>query len=194
MEHQTPKASIALNTIQDYLSIGYLYLLVLGIISDSIYYGMLGINILSYSTILDVLLSPIVKLTDNLLFPVVVLIVPALSFLYLKLMWKKNPEKIKTSSIFKFTQDPFYAFVLFSAWIILSAYIGYGIGGGTKIKAQLTNGTFKPNYHLYFKEQSPIAVKKIGNNSEYIFFIEEGSKTVSVSSIKSNLLKLELIR
>ena len=29
---------------QDYLSFGYLYLLLLGVVSDSIYYGMVGIN------------------------------------------------------------------------------------------------------------------------------------------------------
>ncbi|NJK83952.1 MAG: hypothetical protein HC912_09245 [Saprospiraceae bacterium] len=63
-----------------------------------------------------------------------------------------------------------------------------------KTKEWLATGEIKPNYHLYFKEQSPIAVKKIGNNSEYIFFIEEGKKTITVTSIKSNLLKIELIK
>ncbi len=46
-------------SIQDYLSLGYLYLVVVGILFDAIFYGILGINIIHYSSILDVLLSPI---------------------------------------------------------------------------------------------------------------------------------------
>jgi len=48
--------------IQDYFSLGYVYLLILGIFKDVIYYGFLGINILEYASVADVLLSPIMYL------------------------------------------------------------------------------------------------------------------------------------
>ena len=36
--------------IQDYLSIGYVFLLVLGVLHETIYYKFLGVNILEYSS------------------------------------------------------------------------------------------------------------------------------------------------
>ena len=42
-------------SIQDYLSLGYIYLVVAGILFDATFYGILGINIIHYSSILDVL-------------------------------------------------------------------------------------------------------------------------------------------
>jgi len=45
--------------IQDYLSIGYVFMLILGIFHETIYYKFLGVNILEYSSVLDVLISPI---------------------------------------------------------------------------------------------------------------------------------------
>ena len=51
--------------LQDYLSFGYLYLLLLGIVSESIYYGLLGVSVLSYSDVLDVLLSPLTQLENE---------------------------------------------------------------------------------------------------------------------------------
>ena len=61
-------------TIQEYLSLGYLYLLILGVISDAIYYQFLHINILHYTTVLDVLLSPIARITSHLLIPLIIVL------------------------------------------------------------------------------------------------------------------------
>lgn len=194
MEQQAPKTITSINTIQDYLSIGYLYLLILGILSDSIYYGLLGINILSYSTILDVLLSPIVKVTDNLIFPVVVFIVPIFFYFYLRYLQKASPEKMKQFSFFKSTQSITRIWLSLSAWVILSAYVGYGIGGSSKVKEQLQGEEVTANYRIFFNNKTPIEVKKVGNNSEYIFFIEQGSNEITISPIKNNILKMELIK
>lgn len=47
------------------LPLGYLYLIVLGILNQSIQYGLIGINILNYVAISDVLFSPITILTSH---------------------------------------------------------------------------------------------------------------------------------
>jgi len=52
--------------IQDYLSLGYIFLLILGVFHDTIYYKFLGINILEYSSVLDVLISPVSVIAGNL--------------------------------------------------------------------------------------------------------------------------------
>ncbi len=51
--------------IQKTLPFGYLFLVVLGILKESIYYYQVGINILKYSSIMDVLISPIADLTST---------------------------------------------------------------------------------------------------------------------------------
>ena len=51
--------------LQDYFYIGYLYLIILGIVSDAIFYGVFGVSYLNYTTILDALISPISLLTNN---------------------------------------------------------------------------------------------------------------------------------
>jgi len=53
-------------SIQDYLSLGYIYLLLLGICRELIFYGMMDINIFSYSSVLDVMLSPLIVLGSKL--------------------------------------------------------------------------------------------------------------------------------
>ncbi len=51
--------------LQDYFYIGYLYLIILGIVSDAIFYGIFGVSYLNYTTILDALISPISLLVNN---------------------------------------------------------------------------------------------------------------------------------
>nr|WP_309757508.1 hypothetical protein [Flavobacterium sp.] len=51
--------------VQRTLPFGYLFLVVLGIIKESIYYYQVGINILKHSNIMDVLISPIADLTST---------------------------------------------------------------------------------------------------------------------------------
>lgn len=51
--------------VQDLLSLGYVYLLILGLARDTIYYGFLDVNILSYSSIGDILISPLAYLTRH---------------------------------------------------------------------------------------------------------------------------------
>lgn len=75
-------------TIQDYLSIGYVFLLVLGVFHETIYYKYLDVNILEYSSILDVLISPIALTFGNLFLLLMVLFVNLVGYGYFKLIPK----------------------------------------------------------------------------------------------------------
>jgi len=55
-----------LQEIQGFLSVGYIYLIVMGILNETLYYSQIGIDILNYSSILDVLISPISRLTSSI--------------------------------------------------------------------------------------------------------------------------------
>ena len=189
-------------SLQDYLSLGYLYLLLLGVSSDSIYYGLIGVNILSYSSVLDVILSPVIYLTRNLVFPAVIFIIPMI--MVLGLIWagkkhvklRENPEYRAKHDIDKLDKE--YSrpglikkALLMGAFVIFSAYLGYGLGGGMKIKDQLETGNFKMTHTLTFSDGSQIPVRLIGHNSDYVFYVREGKKEVSVSPISGNVRMIE---
>jgi hypothetical protein len=57
---------------QEYLSIGYLYLLILGVVSESIFYRMLGINILHFASLSDILTAPLTLLVSHWMIPVTI--------------------------------------------------------------------------------------------------------------------------
>ena len=58
--------------IKNLLPLGYLYLIILGILKESILYNQLGINILKYSSIMDILISPISDIATN---PILMIII-----------------------------------------------------------------------------------------------------------------------
>lgn len=183
---------------QDYLSFGYLYLLLLGVASDSIFYGMVGVNIISYSTILDVLLSPIVRLTDNLIFPGFIILMPAAGYFYIKLMIaleaKKRELKIKAAGPDTVIPEPKTSQLTirtlwfgFTCLIIFSAFIGHGVGAGFKQSQHLKEGTFKVDHQIEFQDGREQQVKVLGNNSEYVFYVQPGEQTVRISPIKETI-------
>ncbi len=196
MQNKPAPRFLSADTMQDYLAIGYLYLLILGIVSDSIYYGMLGINILSYSNVLDVLLSPIVHLTENLVFPAIILLLPAIGFGIMKFIQKMNQKKATPSGKNHFLlsdENIFRGWVLFSAWLVFSAYLGYGLGGGQKLSQRMQSGDIQPDHRIFFHDREAQEVKVVGSNSTFIFYIEPGSKVVSISPMQENVWKLEAL-
>jgi len=68
--------------LQDYFYIGYLYLIILGIVSDAIFYGIFGGSYLNYTTILDALISPVSLLTNNWKISLFLLLMFWLMYLY----------------------------------------------------------------------------------------------------------------
>lgn len=201
MNDQTINASQSSWSVQDFLSFGYLYLLLLGIVSDSIYYGMAGINIISYSSVLDVLLSPIVRLTDNLVFPIVIFLTPAVLYWWLKFI-KKMEEKKKAKKKegnekpagITVSLSSRNMWLFFTALVIFSAFIGYGLGGGHSIQQSLEEGDIKTNHRITFQDGQTAEVKLVGNNSEYVFYIMQDSAVVTVSPIKETIRSIEELR
>lgn len=194
MESNTEKQT-AESSIQDYLSLGYLYLLALGIIREVIYFGFLDINILSYSSVLDVLLSPLVVMTKNpkvgigLIFFAIVIY-----FLNGYLFKKQQNVSLESSSPNKkeftkseITQGSIFLFSLF----IFAFFVGTGIGAGYKDSKKLEKGEFEISHKITFIDQEKIEVKLLASNSQYIFYVLGNEKSVSISPISGNVKKIE---
>lgn len=191
--------------LQEYLSLGYIFLVVLGIVSESIFYGLLEVPYLQYTSILDVLISPISLLADNWK----LLVFFVFACILLLFLLKKSPQFHENNKHKKWYQklynveklDKKYSEqknnksgVLFLVFLmIFSMLVGFRIGIGGKYRSLLKTGDFKMNYTLVFKDNTEIKVKKIGQNSLYIFYLQEGEKVVTATPISDNIKQIKRI-
>ncbi|MDW3647109.1 MAG: hypothetical protein R8P61_08605 [Bacteroidia bacterium] len=185
--------------IQDYLSFGYLYLLILGIVRDSIYYGFMGINIIRYSDVMDVLLSPIAYLSQEY--------VLFLIFLFIT-YWvaiqpsfhKKHRSKKWYSRIFNVEKrDNIYAEaplipreMPLIALMVASLLLGTGVGKGIKTADKMKAAELKMLDEISFLDNETEKVHVIGQNSSFIFYVREGKKEVSVSPINGTIKRINM--
>lgn len=173
--------------------LGYLYLLLLGISSESIHYGMLGVNVLDYSNALDVLLSPIALMTEKLAVFAVVIGVPIFFLPYMQfLRWmarRKPTEKNR-----KFREKP-----LGELWLpaciaaLFFAFLGLGFGQGMAQREELLAGTMDADTRLTFNDGETLDAHVVGINSGYLFYVEPGATEVTISPIADNLRSIRAL-
>jgi hypothetical protein len=191
-------------TLQEYLSLGYIYLIILGIISDVTYFRFLNVDILNYSTVLDVLISPVNILTQSLLLFSFFIGVIVFSYFYItKLMpffhqkyrdrkwynWSGSRERSdKMIASIKENKGIPFIFVF-----VFSMFIGMGVGRGIKIKERIQTQDIEANYRVTFATDFVKDVYVVGQNSSYLFYILEGEKEVSVSAINPNIKVIQKI-
>lgn len=191
--------------LQEYFYIGYIYLIILGIISDAIFYGILGVPYLNYVTILDALISPISLLTNNwkltlflaLVFIFMYYYITRWSFkLYKIFKVKKWYQKIynieKLDKIYKDIEEKrnlVQAMLLMFFIMFIAMRLGMGLGIRNKIQTK----EVIPNYTITFKDDSVKEIKLIGQNSSYVFYIEKDDKIIAITPIVDNLKQIKRI-
>ena len=191
--------------LQDYFYIGYLYLIILGIVSDAIFYGIFEVSYLNYTTILDALISPISLLTNNWKISLFLGFMFWLMYLYFtKWMFKlyaylrvkkwyqkiyniekwdkKYEELAKKKSII-----PGMMFIFFLLFV--SMRTGMGIG----MKQKYNSKEIIPNYTLVFKDNTKLDVRKVGQNSAYFFYFIPGEKVITATPITDNLKQIKVL-
>ena len=193
-------------SIQEYLSLGYIYLIFIGMISDVVYFKFLGINILSYSTILDVILTPINIVTDSKkgLFALIILLILAyylVKFPYrfhLKYREKNWYKKLYRNNIEK--MDKSYAVlngkaqgVTMYALFVAAFFFGTGLGKGPKLRSKIEKGEIELSHIIKFSDNELTRVKIVGQNSSYLFYLLENEKKISVSPIAQNIKEIREI-
>ncbi len=188
------KSTFLKGSIQEYIYLSYLYLLILGTLSYSIFYSFLGINIIKYSTLLDILLSPIAILTENIKIPLFIIGYLSLMFLFIWWLQKRIKKKLKKEipkekelklkKHYTFLQSTKFLILIIST---LGFYIGYAIGQGLELNNTIKNRDFKVNKLIEFTDGKMQKVKLIELNSLYIFYVLENEKKVSISPISGNI-------
>ena len=192
--------------LQDYFYIGYLYLIILGIVSDAIFYGIFGVSYLNYTTILDALISPISLLTNNWFISIFLILMFWVMHMYFtKWMftlygylrekkwyqkiyniekWDKKYEKLAEKKN-KITGLMFIFFLLF-----VSMRTGMGIG----MKQKYNSKEIIPNYTLIFNDNTKLDVRKVGQNSAYFFYFIPGEKVITATPIADNLKQIKVLK
>jgi len=174
--------------LQECLSLGYIYLLLLGIVSDTLFYNSFGINILNYSSILDVLLSPVKLVAGNLIILFALLFI--LGVLYLSMRFLPRLQKPAQDGTQGFIWN---TFVFGSAFMVFCFFIGIGLGKGSKIKSQLAKRITQPDHLLTFNDRHTEEVKVVGQNSVYIFYIPKNGSRVVIAPIAGYVSQIEHI-
>ncbi len=181
--------------IQGFFAIGYIYLIVLGIFNQTLLYTQLDVKILKYSSVLDILMTPISILTSSFLHLIIFsIIVFAVLFAPSYLAKRKNKSWIKKATkIEKDLTDEEAQKVLFGFFVALLAYalfgffIGTGIGSGLKINKKLKKAEIEFNDKLEFVDNNSMQVNILEITSEYIFYLKPGNDKVIIAPINGNI-------
>jgi len=189
-------------SIQDYLSLGYLYLLILGIFKDTIFYSQLGVNIISYSNVQDILLSPIIHMTSDLKSFLIFFVGMPLFSIGIGYLSKKYHNKNRDKEWYRtkkgfenwdkaYGEEGAYGFLFpFILICLFGGFIGSGLGGGQKIANKLANGELENNQQIIFDNNDTINVHEIGHNSEYLFYATENDTIITIVPIQDNIKKI----
>ena len=180
--------------IQTLLPLGYLYLVILGIIKETAFFYQLDINILKYSSIMDVLISPIATMTSNPIIFLIITIILVSSF-YLPTYLFKHDDKKWVQKIFELKKTKkevseveiknYYLSVSikFLAVFLLSVYLGYGVGEGFTTSKRIKNNKLKYDYKLNYSTGESEEVCILETNSLYYFYVEKGKLVVKIAPI-----------
>jgi hypothetical protein len=180
--------------LQKTLPFGYLFLVILGIIKESVYYYQVGINILKYSNIMDILISPIADLTSH---PTILFsFITFLSLLYLtifslsknykkewvrKIVGSKKPLSDLTENEVKSYFGKI--FIIMFGIGLLSFFLGIGIGNGIKVSNKISKNELNYNYAITFNTNETKEIYLIGSNSSNYFYVEKGNLNVRISPV-----------
>ncbi len=185
--------------IQGFLSVGYIYLIVMGIVNETLYYNQIGVDILNYSGILDVLISPISRLTSSIFSMIIFIIIIFSAFKFPKFLAKKKDKKwfkksmkleanLSTSEI---EASLLKTFIFLISIGILGFFVGTGMGKGFKMSNKIEKGKIDYNDYIEFINGDKAKVEIVGENSTYIFYLEQGNKTVQITPIGGIIKSIE---
>ena len=193
--------------LQTLLPLGYFYLILLGILKDGVFFYFLGINFIKFSSITDVLMSPISDITR---FPILIVAVCLIIWgLYVfnnyqvkhshkKWVRESLTHKIFLSKNINATEEEFKKFIkkqFLNSIVVMIAcfFLGGGVGFGISARDRIKNNDMKFNYKITYDDGKVNDIYLIDSNSEYYFYVEKGQKNITIAP-NGSIKKMELIK
>jgi hypothetical protein len=182
-------------SIQDYLTLGYLYLVVIGTVNIVIYYTTFDINIFDYIAITDILLAPI-----NMLFldyrktAFIILSLLLVSYSFKLLFFAINIGLQELASKWKKTWKPFiYQPMIMFLVLFTYVFLNLSINMAEAMNAHVKSKTFRLNRRIVFADDTQKEVYVIATTSVYLFYVEKGDDVVHIAPISGNVKSLRRI-
>ena len=185
-----------LEKIQTLLPLGYLYLIVLGLLKESLLYYPLGINILNYSSITDILISPIADLISKVELIIALIIICLILYGIQTFLISYRNSRWSQKILHRFELAPetskkemqkvlFPVFVLLIAIELLSLFVGYGLAGGKMLSKKIINSDYTYNYKLNFNSGKSEDIYVFDSNSSFYFYVTKGSSNIKIVPVAS---------
>jgi len=187
-----------IDKVQGLLPLGYLFLVTLGIVKETISYYQIGINIIRYSSIIDILISPLAAVTSHPVFFITVLILFIFSYNLPQILLNNEDKKglhklfgvkdiTEVSKLLESEKIDYYTTISikFLASFLISIFLGYGFADGRSIATKIKGKTLHYNNTLNFNDENSEQVYIIGSNTTYYFYVTKGEQTVKIAPIAS---------
>ena len=191
-------------TLQETLSLGYLLLILLGLISDVLYYKILGVDILGYVDLLDVLLSPINIVTESLASAIAFTVVIGGCYLFISVVGMRFHRRYREHGWYQWMNDMKKADELYDekdpsarrllvVYMVIAMFLGYGSAHGVYTKKDIREEAFQATHLLSFATGEELPVHLVGQNSSYLFYLPEGQQVVSIAPIAHNIREIRKV-
>ncbi|HMS02917.1 MAG TPA: hypothetical protein PKE51_08075 [Gemmatimonadaceae bacterium] len=189
--------------LQELITLGYLYLLAVGIVSDWVYYRHFDLPILSYSDALDVLLSPLTWLEREPRFFATLLAVVGGSMLVASVLRQVSARRLKMLRAATDTDDETIdkataavktltvAQFLLPAIFAFSGYVGYATGVGRSRADDMRRGELRVDHQLSFSDGRVLRARIVGNNSGFVFYVPDSARQVVISPLRETVVALQ---
>jgi len=189
--------------LQELITLGYLYLLAVGIVSDWVYYRHFDLPILSYSDALDVLLSPLTWLEREPRFFATLLAVVGVSMTLIGVLRQVSARRLRAlqgatdateAQLEKATATlrtlAVAQFVL-PAFLAFSGYVGYAAGAGQSRADDMRRGALRADHQLSFSDGRVLRARIVGNNSGFVFYVPDSARQVVISPLRETVVALQ---
>ena len=176
---------------QAYITLGYLTIVIIGMMFDYNYYSHFGINIFEYADVLDFLLAP-VKNVQLMLFAFGTVVFVWIFYKFDEIWQRKFPVSHKRFN-FGMTVDfsnKYRPYMLF-ATLILYFFVSAKIYGQRMFKNFNKEG--ESMEVIFESDQRVIEGKLIGKNTDYIF-LEAKDKAIKAIPVSSDVQEIIISR
>jgi hypothetical protein len=175
------------------LQFGYVFLVSVGLVGECVFYNQLGIKILRFSSIMDILISPVATLIESPLRLLVLMVFLALIMLLIWFLHKKRESKwaqkvagLKTIENLSEEQIENHFNSLFLTYVVmamLSFFLGLSLAFGDIVSKRIKNNEAEYNTKIVFSNGESEQVYLLHTNSMYNFYFSKGNKNVKIAPI-----------
>ncbi|MEL7221080.1 MAG: hypothetical protein AAGJ93_07155 [Bacteroidota bacterium] len=155
---------------------------------DNLFFGIVGINIMEYSNVMDILLSPLVDLSRSLFLLLFFILACVFVIMYPRLQQMPRLDGLVGST--KEKNNNRLRRIAMLAIMIACFFLGTGIGGGFKVAGKVSDQAYEMEDKITLIDGSEIKAKIISQNSGYIFYLEEGETNITISPITGVVQKI----